>query len=243
MTARAPACRRAHRALDFPTMTTEPVPVTAELQEYLLAHSTRPDPVGRELIEYTAALGPVAGMQTAPEQGLLLTMLVQSLGARKAVEVGTFTGLSSLAIARGLAPGGTLLCCDVSEEWTTRARQAWAAAGVADRIQLRIAPALDTLRALPQTEDLDFAFIDADKSNYPHYYAELITRLRPGGLIAVDNVFQNGTVVDSRREQAVAEGRTQTGIIHEFNEQLAADERIDVVMLPIADGLTLARKR
>jgi caffeoyl-CoA O-methyltransferase len=224
-------------------MTTTPVPVTVELHEYLQAHSTKPDPVARELIEYTAGLGPVAGMQTAPEQSLLLTILVQSLGARKAVEVGTFTGLSSLAIARGLAPGGTLLCCDVSEEWTARARQAWAAAGVADRIDLRIAPAVETLRALPPDADLDFAFIDADKTNYPLYYAELITRMRPGGLIAVDNVFQHGAVVDSLRAKAVADGHDEVGVVHEFNGYLAADDRIDVVMLPIADGLTIARKR
>ena len=224
-------------------MTSTPVPVTAELHEYLLAHSTRPDPVGLEVIERTAALGGVARMQIAPEQGLLLTMLVQSLGATRAVEIGTFTGYSSLAIARGLADGGTLLCCDISEEWTAQARRAWAAAGVADRIELRIAPAIETLRSLPQEEHLDFAFVDADKGGYPGYYAELITRMRPGGLIAIDNVFQGGDVVDSRRAQAAADGRTDTAAIHAFNEQLAADERIDVVMLPIADGLTLARKR
>ena len=224
-------------------MTSTPVPITAELHDYLLAHSTQPDAVGLEVIERTAALGGVARMQIAPEQGLLLTMLVQSLGAARAVEIGTFTGYSSLAIARGLAPGGTLLCCDISEEWTAQARQAWAKAGVDDRIELRIAPAIETLRALPTEEHLDFAFVDADKGGYPAYYAELITRMRPGGLIAIDNVFQGGGVVDSRRAQAEAQGRTDTAAIHEFNEQLAKDERIDVVMLPIADGLTLARKR
>ena len=224
-------------------MTSIPVPITPELHDYLLAHSTQPDAVERELIEYTAGLGSVATMQTAPEQGLLLTMLVQAIGARRAVEVGTFTGLSSLAIARGLAPGGTLLCCDISEEWTARARQAWQAAGVDDRIDLRIAPAVETLRALPKDEEVDFAFIDADKAGYPQYYEELITRLRPGGIIAIDNVFQGGSVVESRREKTVADGRTDTAAIHAFNESLAADDRIDLVMLPIADGLTLARKR
>jgi caffeoyl-CoA O-methyltransferase len=224
-------------------MTSTPVPVTPELHDYLLAHSTQPDAVGRDLIEYTTSLGSAARMQIAPEQGLLLTMLVQSLGARRAVEIGTFTGLSSLAIARGLAPGGTLLCCDISEEWTSRARQAWRAAGVEDRIELRLAPAVQTLRSLPQEEHVDFAFIDADKGGYPQYYEELITRMRPGGLLAVDNVFQGGTVVESRRAKAAADGRTDTAAIHEFNESLAADDRIDVVMLPIADGLTLARKK
>jgi caffeoyl-CoA O-methyltransferase len=224
-------------------MTSTPVPVTPELHAYLLAHSTGPDAVGRDLIDYTAALGPQARMQTAPEQGVLLTMLVQFLGACRAVEVGTFTGLSSLAIARGLAPGGTLLCCDVSEEWTARARQAWRAAGVEDRIELRLAPAIETLRALPREEYLDFAFIDADKGGYRQYFEELLARLRPGGLIAVDNVFQNGMVVASRRAQAAADGHTDTQAIHEFNEALAADGRVTVAMLPIADGLTLARKR
>jgi caffeoyl-CoA O-methyltransferase len=224
-------------------MTSSAVPITPELHEYLLAHSTQPDPISGELIERTNAMGEVARMQIAPEQGLLLTMLVQSLGARAAVEIGTFTGYSSLAIARGLAPGGTLVCCDISEEWTAHARWAWAQAGVADRIDLRIAPALDTLRELPQTEHLDFAFVDADKAGYPAYFAELITRMRPGGLIAIDNVFQLGDVVASRREKAAADGHTDTAAIHAFNEQLAADPRVDVVMLPIADGLTLARKR
>lgn len=224
-------------------MTSTPVPVTPELHAYLLAHSNQPDAVERDLIDYTQELGSVASMQIAPEQGLLLTMLVQSLGARRAVEVGTFTGLSSLAIARGLAPGGSLVCCDISEEWTARARQAWAASGVADRIELRIAPAIETLRALPQEEYLDFAFIDADKESYPSYYRELVARMRPGGLIAIDNVFQKGSVVQSERARAVAEGWTDTLAIHEFNESLVADDRVDVVMLPIADGLTLARKR
>lgn len=223
-------------------MTSTPVPVTPELHAYMLAHSTRPDAVNRDLIDYTAALGPEARMQIAPEQGLLLTILVRSLGVRRAVEVGTFTGMSSLAIARALAPGGTLLCCDVSEEWTARARRAWQEAGVQDRIELRLAPAIETLRALPREEHLDFAFIDADKGGYRGYFEELIVRMRPGGVIAVDNVFQDGRVVASRRPQAAADGHTDTAAIHEFNQALAADERITVVMLPIADGLTLAMK-
>jgi caffeoyl-CoA O-methyltransferase len=222
-------------------MTAKSVPVTDELHAYLLAHSTAPDPLQRALIERTAALGGIARMQIAPEQGVLLTMLVQSLGARAAVEVGTFTGYSSIAIARGLAEGGTLICCDVSEEWTSVAREAWAEAKLADRIELRIAPALETLRALPEDEHLDFAFVDADKTPYWDYYSALITRLRPGGIIAFDNVFQHGDVVDSRRAQAAGDG--DVAAIHAFNGRLAADERVDVVMLPIADGLTLARKR
>ena len=222
-------------------MTATPVPITPELHAYLLAHSTRPDPVLSDLIEQTARLGEVARFQIAPEQGLLLTMLVQSLNARAAVEVGTFTGYSSIAIARGLAEGGSLLCCDVSEQWTAIAREAWRRAGVADRIELRLAPALDTLRALPAREYLDFAFVDADKVPYWDYYTELVARLRPGGIVAFDNVFRRGDVVDSRRDAHADD--PDVAALHEFNGRLVADPRVDVVMLPVADGLTLARKR
>jgi caffeoyl-CoA O-methyltransferase len=222
-------------------MTATPVPITPELHAYLLEHSARPDPVLRDLIEQTAQLGDVARFQIAPEQGLLLTMLVQSLNARAAVEVGTFTGYSSIAIARGLADGGRLVCCDVSEQWTDIARAAWRRAGVEDRIELRLAPALDTLRALPAHEHLDFAFVDADKVPYWDYHSEIVTRLRPGGIVAFDNVFRRGDVVASRRDRHT--GDPDVAALHAFNGRLAADPRVDVVMLPIADGLTLARKR
>ncbi len=144
--------------------------LTDGLHQYLLANGSRPDPVQQSLIDATAALGPIARMQIAPEQGAFMTFLVRTLGVRFAVEVGTFTGYSALAIARGLAPGGGLLCCDVSDEWTSIGRTHWAQAGVADRIDLRIAPALDTLRALPPEPTIDFAFIDADKPNYAAYF-------------------------------------------------------------------------
>jgi caffeoyl-CoA O-methyltransferase len=221
-------------------MTATPVPITPELHAYLLKHSTAPDPVLADLIAQTAQLGEIARFQIAPEQGLLLTMLVQSLNARAAVEVGTFTGYSSIAIARGLAEGGRLICCDISEQWTAIARAAWQRAGVSDRIELRLAPALDTLRALPADEHLDFAFVDADKVPYWDYFSELITRLRPGGIIAFDNVFRRGDVIDSRR--AAHADDPDVAALHAFNERLVADPRVDVVMLPIADGLTLARK-
>jgi caffeoyl-CoA O-methyltransferase len=213
------------------------VGISPELNAYLAAHSTRPDQVQRDLIERTALLGDVAGMQIAPEQGAFLTLLTRVAGARRAVEVGTFTGYSSLCIARGLPADGYLLCCDVSEEWTALARQAWQRAGVAGRIELRIGPAADTLAALPRTEPFDLAFIDADKTGYPTYYAELLPRMRPGGVILVDNVFQSGRVLepDPDNRNAVA--------IKEFNDRLAADDRVDVVMLPIADGLTMAVKK
>src|SRR5690606_5846127 len=147
-------------------------------------------------IARTAELGDIARMQVAPEQGALLELLVRMLGARQAVEVGTFTGYSALCVARGLAPGGRLLCCDVSEEWTAIARDAWRRAGVADRIDLRIGPALETLARLPDEPTIDFAFIDADKRGYLDYYEALVRRLRPGGLLAIDNVLWAGRVVD-----------------------------------------------
>jgi caffeoyl-CoA O-methyltransferase len=208
-----------------------------ELHAYLVAHGTPPDAVQRELIEETAKLGPIAVMQVAPEQGAFLTLITRLIGAREAVEVGTFTGYSSLAIARGLAPGGRLLCCDVSAEWTAIAQRAWQRAGVADRIELRIAPALDTLRALPETPRFDLAFIDADKTNYAAYYEQILKRTRPGGLILVDNVLWSGAVIDASVQDE------NTRAIRAFNDRVAADARVDCVMTPISDGLTLLRKR
>ena len=211
--------------------------LSSELSEYLVGHGTPPDEVQEKLIEETAALGAVSGMQIAPEQGAFMTMLTRLVGARHAVEVGTFTGYSALCIARGLEPGGRLLCCDVSEEWTAIGRAHWEQAGVADRIDLVIAPGVDTLRALPAEPTIDLAFIDADKPNYPNYFEELVSRLRPNGLLLVDNVLWGGRVVDgdSTEENTVA--------IRAFNDLVAADERVEVVMLPISDGLSLVRKR
>jgi caffeoyl-CoA O-methyltransferase len=214
------------------------LPLDGALHEYLLAHRTPDDALLIELREETERrLGDQARMQIAPEQGTLLRLLVSAIGARRAVEVGTFTGYSALSIARGLAPGGRLLCCDVSEEWTAIARRYWERAGVADRIELRIAPAADTLRALPAEPVFDFAFIDADKAGYPVYYEEILRRLRPGGLIGVDNVLWSGDVIrpDKQDENVTA--------IRRFNDLVAADDRVDSVMTPIADGLTLVRKR
>jgi caffeoyl-CoA O-methyltransferase len=213
------------------------VPLTLPLHEYLVAHGTPPDDALRRLIERTDALGGVSRMQVAPEQGALLTVLTAMLGATRALEVGTFTGYSSTCIARGLAPGGRLLCCDVSEEWTDLAREAWAAAGVADRIELRIAPALETLRALPADEPLDLVFIDADKGGYLDYYETVLPLVRPGGLVAVDNVLWGGRVVDDADHEADTES------IRRFNSHVAEDRRVQVAMVPVADGLTLAVKR
>ena len=211
--------------------------LSSELADYIVSHGTPPDAVQEALIDETAALGAVAGMQIAPEQGAFLTVLTRLIGARRAIEIGTFTGYSALCIARGLPDDGRLLCCDVSEEWTAVGKQAWAKAGVADRIDLRIAPALETLAALPADTQFDLAFIDADKPNYANYFDALLPKMRTNGAILVDNVLWDGRVVkpDADDENTVA--------IRAFNDKVAHDDRVDAVMLPIADGLTLARKR
>jgi caffeoyl-CoA O-methyltransferase len=211
--------------------------LTPELHDYLLQHN-RPqtDRLLLELADETAdALPDEAGMQIAPEQGAFMTLLTKTLKVRNAVEVGTFTGYSSLCIARGLADGGKLLCCDVSEEFTAIARRYWERAGVADRIELRLAPAVETLRALPADPPIDLAFVDADKEGYVDYWEEIVARLRPGGVMLVDNVFSAGRVV------ADDPGPVGTAI-QRFNDHAAADVRVELAMLPIADGLTFARK-
>ncbi|MER6584471.1 O-methyltransferase [Micromonospora chalcea] len=215
-------------------MTTKPLPLTPELHAYLVAHGSAPDEIVRELAEETrAALPAEAVMQVAPEQAAFLTFLTRLLDVRQAVEVGTFTGLSSLAIARGLADGGRLTCFDISEEYTGVARRYWERAGVQDRIELRIGPAAQTLRELPRERYLDFAFIDADKVGYPVYWDELVPRMRPGAVVAVDNTLRDGRVLAPRN----ADDRA----IAAFNDAVIADVRVEAVMLPIADGVTLAR--
>lgn len=211
--------------------------LSAELHAYAVAHGTPPDEVQESLIAATQALGGISRMQIAPEQGAFMTILTKLVGTRFAVEVGTFTGYSSLCIARGLAPGGKLLCCDVSEEWTAVAREHWAKAGVDDRVELRIGPAADTLRSLPADPPIDLAFIDADKSSYRIYYEEIVARLRPGGVVLIDNVLWSGTVIDP------SDTTDDTEAIRALNDHVAADDRVDVALLPIADGLTIARKR
>lgn len=204
--------------------------------EYLVAHGIPPDDVLRDLAAETAAL-PQAMMQISPEQGALMTLLTRLVGARDAIEVGTFTGYSSICIARGLEPGGRLLCCDVSEEWTAIARRYWERAGLSDRIELQLGPAIETLRALAPEPAFELAFLDADKGAYPEYYEELVPRLRRGGVLLVDNVLAGGTVADpaNHDERAAA--------MRAFNDQVASDERVESVILPVADGLTLARRR
>ena len=211
--------------------------VTDEVRDYAVSHgSWKPDEVIGRLHVDTAALGGPAGMQIGDDQGQLLTMLARLVGARKAVEVGTFTGYSSLCIARGLADGGSLLCCDVSEEWTAIARQAWERAGLAGRISLRLAPAIETLRALPSEADIDLVFIDADKPGYSAYWAELVPRVRPGGVLLADNVLWSGRITDD----SVVDENTRA--LREFNDMVAADARVEAVVLTALDGLTIARK-
>jgi caffeoyl-CoA O-methyltransferase len=163
-------------------------------------------------------------------------MLTRLVGARSAVEVGTFTGYSSLCIARGLVEGGTLVCCDVSEEWTSIGARAWQEAGVAERIDLRLAPALDTLRALPTEASIDLVFIDADKGGYADYWAELVPRVRPGGLLLADNVLWSGEVADEQKSGDNVEA------LRAFNDLVAADDRVEAVVLTAFDGLTIARR-
>src|SRR5712691_820469 len=212
--------------------------LSPELYRYLVAHGSNHDPLLAELAdETTRKLGGIAGMQISPEQGTLMSILARAIGARRAVELGTFTGYSAICVARALPPDGSLLCCDVSEEWTAIALRYWRKAGVANRITLKIAPALDTLRALPAAETIDFAFIDADKTNNRDYYEEILRRTRPNGLVLIDNVIWGGRVIDSRDQSA------DTRAIREFNDFLVTDKRVDVVMIPFSDGLTICRKK
>jgi caffeoyl-CoA O-methyltransferase len=176
-------------------------------------------------------------MQVAPDQGALMTLLARAIGARAAIEIGTFTGYSALCIARGLPDDGRLLCCDLNDEWTSIGRRYWDRAGVGHKIELRLGPALDTLRALPAGEQFDLAFIDADKTGYRDYYEEILARLRPNGLILFDNVLWMGQVLS---EDTTDES---TRALRELNDALASDRRVESVMLPISDGLTIVRKR
>jgi caffeoyl-CoA O-methyltransferase len=211
--------------------------LTAAVHQYIVAHGTPPDAIQQELIEETRKLGGISLMQIAPEQGAFMTLLARVTGARRAIEVGTFTGYSTLCLARGLPADGRVIACDVSREWTAIARRYWEKAGVAEKIDLRIGPAAETLRALPEEEGFDLAFIDADKPNYPVYYELILARLRHGGLILVDNVLWMGQVVNPEASDP------QTQAIRSFNDAVARDARVECVMLPISDGLSLLRKR
>lgn len=208
------------------------------LHPYLLSHSLREDALLQALREETGKLE-MARMQIAPEQGQFMALLVRLIRARKILEIGTFTGYSSICLARALEPGGQLTCCDNSEEWTQIARRYWHEAGLEDRINLALAPALETLNQLVRESagSFDLCFIDADKTSYLDYYERALTLLRPGGLILVDNVLWGGRVADANTTDP------DTVALRAFNRFLAQDKRIEISMLPIADGLTLALKR
>ena len=204
---------------------------------YAGTHSTGPDEVQLELEHVTAArTGGFAGMQIGVDQAVLMETIVRAMGAKSAIEVGTFTGYSALAVARGMGPEGRLLCLDISDEWTSIGRPSWERAGVADRIELVIGPAIDTLRALPADRRFDFAFVDADKSGYKDYYEELIPRLRSGGLLLADNVLWSGAVLDDSDQSA------DTVALRAFNDAVVQDDRVHVVMLPVGDGVSVIQK-
>lgn len=211
----------------------------AELYDYILSVSVRHDELLERLREETAQM-PMATMQIAPDQGQFMALLVQAIGARRAIEIGVFTGYSSICIARALGEQGHLLCCDISDEWTSVARRYWQEAGVDDRIELILAPASATLQARIERGEAgsyDFAFIDADKESYSDYLELCLQMLRPGGLLVFDNVLWSGRVMNAVNEDA------ETRALHALNNRLHSDERVDISLLPVADGLFIARKR
>lgn len=220
-------------------MSNKTIGLSDELAAYVVRVGAREPEVLARLREETASI-PQHGMQISPEEGAFLAMLAELTGARRCIEVGTFTGYSSTAVARVLPEDGRLVCCDVSEEWTSVARRYWEEAGVADKIDLHIAPATETLdRLLADGEEAtyDFAFVDADKSGYDGYYERLLRLVRPGGLIAIDNTLWHGAVLDEASDDE------DTRAIQALNVKLATDERVSLCLLPVADGVTLARRR
>jgi caffeoyl-CoA O-methyltransferase len=212
--------------------------VEPDLATYIAAHSTPPDEVQRLLMSATEArTGNAAGMQIGGDQGTLFEILVRAIGVRSAIEIGTFTGYSAMSIARGLPAGGRLICCDVSEEWTSIAREHWALAGVSDRIELRIGPALETIAALPDDLRFDLAFIDADKPNYGNYFDALFPLMHDTGVILVDNTLWSRQVLDPEATER------DTVALRAFNTKIAADDRVSCVILPIGDGVTMIQRR
>ena len=215
------------------------IALTEKLQDYVLDMSLREPVLLRRLRQETARL-PMAGMQIAPDQGQFMALLARLVGARRCLEIGTFTGYSALAVALALPPDGRVIACDVNPETTAIARRYWAEAGVAERIELRLAPALETLDALlaaGEADRFDFVFVDADKENYDGYYERALRLLRAGGLVILDNVLWGGWVADRRHTDP------ETEALRALNAKLHRDKRIDLSLLPLADGITLARKR
>jgi predicted O-methyltransferase YrrM len=220
-------------------VTARTLPLDDRLQRYIVAHGARETAEQRELRRVTQRM-PRASMQIGAVQGALLQVLVRVMGARRCLEIGTFTGYSALAVALALPKDGRIVCCDLSEEWTAIARRTWQRAGVAGKIDLRIAPALETLDALlkrGKAGKFDFAFIDADKANYANYYERCLKLVRRGGLIAADNTLWGGSVVDARNKTADARA------IRAFNRKLLRDRRVDIALVPVGDGMTLAIRR
>ncbi|SJZ42532.1 caffeoyl-CoA O-methyltransferase [Marinactinospora thermotolerans DSM 45154] len=209
-----------------------------KLYEYLVEHSTPPASVLQELAAENERRHPDSViMQISPEQGRFMTLLAQLSHTRDIIEIGTFTGYSSLCLALGIPDDGTILTCDINEEWASMARRYWEKAGVAHKITSRIGPAVDTLRALPRDPMFDMAFIDADKQSYIDYWNEIVPRIRPGGLILADNTLYAGEVIDPTKTSDAVQG------IRGFNDHALADERVELVLLSVGDGLTLARKK
>ncbi|HEB28508.1 MAG TPA: methyltransferase domain-containing protein [Porticoccus sp.] len=220
-------------------MSNKSINLTEQLHAYLLKVSLRESDILKALRKETSSL-PTANMQIAPEQGQFMALLVQLIGARRTIEVGVYTGYSALAVAMVLPDNGQIIACDISEEYTSVARRYWSAAGVSQKIDLRLAPATETLKGLideGQSSSFDFAFIDADKESYADYFELCFDLLRPGGLIAIDNVLWDGAVIDHQKQDV------DTRAIRTFNQQLLSDNRVDISLVPIADGLTLARKK
>ena len=212
------------------------ISLNAELHDYLVEHSSFRDGGAAEVEQAARDMGELEEMQIGGDQAALITLLVAAIGARRAVEIGTFLGYGAISIARGLPDDGKLTCCELNEDYAERAHQHLSHAGLADRVEIRVGPAIETLSGLDDGS-FDFAFIDADKVGYPDYYEQCLRLLRPNGLIMLDNTLREGTVLDP------PEGDEGTATMAKLNDRIAADDRVDVAMLGIADGVTLARKR
>lgn len=210
--------------------------MTPELHRYSVAHSSFRDGVVPQVEEAGEQMGALSSMQIAGDQAAFMTILARAVSARRAIEVGTFLGYGAIAIARGLPEDGELVVCELEQEYADRARGHLEQAGLADRVEFRVGPATDSLRAMDDSGSFDLAFVDADKDSYPGYYEECLRLLRPNGLLLLDNVYRGGRVLDPGDDESV-------GVSVELNDRIAADERVDAAMLSIADGITLVRKR
>jgi len=212
------------------------ISLNPELHDYLIEHSSFREGGAAEVEQAARDMGELEEMQIGGDQAALITLLVTAIGASRALEIGTFLGYGAISIARGLPDDGKLICCELNEEYAERAHQHLTHAGLAERVEIRVGPAIETLRGL-EDASFEFAFIDADKVGYPAYYEECLRLLKPNGVIMLDNTLREGTVIDP------PEGDEGTAVVAELNDRLAADDRVDVAMLGIADGVTLGRKR